>query len=265
VPDLLRADALEPGGGSVRVSETRGADQAVIVVVAPVLGRPQNAQPLADSLAAASPGVRLVFVVSSGDDAQHSACLATGADVIEAPWPAGHGDFARKVNLAADLTTERFVFQGADDIEFAAGWDDEALRVAEDTGAGVVGTNDNANPAVKQGRHSTHSLIRRAYIDDPGASMDGPGSVFSVAYGHQFCDNELVALAQARGEWAFAERAVVVHRHWVWGTALKDATYAKGDATHVADARMFMRRRTSWSRLSATQKRPGDAAIRPRP
>ena len=237
----------------------------MIVVVAPVLGRPHNAQPLADSLAAASPGVRLVFVVSPGDDLELAACVATGADVVEATWPAGHGDFARKVNLAAELTAERFVFQAADDVEFAAGWDDEALRVAEDTGAGVVGTNDNANPVVKQGRHATHSLIRRSYIDDPGASMDGPGTVFSVAYGHQYCDNELVQLAQARGEWAFAERAVVTHRHWVWGTAPKDATYAKGDSTHVADARTFARRRRSWARLASDAKEAERRAERPRP
>ena len=141
--------------------QAREARSAVIVVVCPVLNRAQNAQPLADSLAAASPGVRLVFVVSPGDDAQQKACQATGADVLWATWPAGHGDFARKVNHAARWTRERFVFQGADDIDFSAGWDDEAIRVAEDTGAGVVGTNDNANPVVKQGRHATRSEERR--------------------------------------------------------------------------------------------------------
>ncbi len=218
----------------------------MIVVVVPVLGRPDNAQPLADSLTSSSPGVRLVFVVSPGDDAQRQACLGTGADVVEATWPAGHADFARKINHVYRLTTEPFVFQAADDVEFRPGWDDAVLRIAEDTGAGVTGTNDLANPVVKQGRHATHSLIRRSYIDSPGASADGPGSVFSEAYGHAFVDNELVELAKTRNQWAFAEESHVWHRHWVWGTAEKDATYLKGAESFAADSRLFGQRRRGW-------------------
>ncbi len=218
-------------------------DDSVIVVLCPVLSRPANAQPLADSLAAASPGARLVFLVSPRDLFQWRACLATGADAILMPEPRGPGDFARKINHGYRLTTEPFVFQAADDVEFRPGWDDAALRVAEDTGAGVVGTNDLANPVVRKGRHSTHSLIRRSYVDHPGASADGPGTVFSEAYGHAFCDNELVELAKRRKQWAFAEFSHVLHRHWVWGTAEKDATYRVGMETFQADSRVFHRRR----------------------
>ncbi len=218
----------------------------MIVVLVPVLGRPANAQPLADSLAAASPGVRLVFLVSLGDTDQHEACVKTGADVLVLDALRAPGDFARKINEGYRATTEPFVFQAADDVEFRLGWDDAALRVAEDTGAGVVGTNDLANPVVRKGRHSTHSLIRRSYVDHPGASADGPGTVFSEAYGHAFCDNELVELAKKRGQWAFAESSHVLHRHWVWGTAEKDATYRVGMETFQADSRVFHRRRRAF-------------------
>lgn len=219
----------------------------MIAVVVPVLGRPQNAQRLADSLTAATTVEhRLVWVVSVSDRDQFLACKAAGGDLIEAEWPPGPGDFARKVNKAHRNTIEPFVFQGADDIEFTPGWDVAALAVAEATGAGVVGTNDDANPMVKRGDHSTHSLIRRSYVEEHGGTLDGPGLVFSEAYGHQWCDNELVELAKARGQWAFAASSVVRHRHWVWRTAPMDETYARGSASARADRALFEQRRRAW-------------------
>lgn len=221
----------------------------MIVVLCPVLGRPTNADKVAASLASVSPDTRLVFIVSPDDDEQRRACHDTYADVLEVTWDPGHGDFARKINLAFRWTDEPYIFQGADDVEFAPGWDDEALRVAEDTGAGVVGTNDQANPLVKRGKHSTHSLIRRAYVDEQGGTIDGPGLVFSEAYGHQWVDNELVELAMSRGEWAFASRSVVRHRHPIFDRSVPmDDTYRRGSETARSDALLFRQRRQLWTR-----------------
>ena len=247
------------------MSGGRFASSAVaeIVVVVPVLGRPQNAEPVARSLGDAH---RLVFVCSPEDGEQIAACEATWADVIVAPFEAGHGDFARKVNLAYRMTDEPWIFQAADDVTFHAGWSQAALACAEATGALVVGTQDGGNPEVKRGRHSTHTLIARSYVDDPGASWDGPGSVFSEAYGHQFCDTELVALAKQRGVWAFADGARVTHEHPFWvGRGLMDATYEKGLATSREDARLYRTRERLWKgvrsrhsqREPATLPRPG--------
>lgn len=220
----------------------------MIAVLVPVLRRPASAQPLADSLYAASPDVRLIFVVSATDQDQFAACKATGADIIESEWVPGPGDFARKINKGLRETTEPFLFQAADDVEFTAGWDDEVLRVAEDTGAGVVGTNDDANPLVKAGKHATHSLIRRTYADDPGASFDGPGTVFSERYGHQYVDNELYGLAVSRGQWAFAVKSVVRHRHPIFDRSVKrDTTYELGDSTRHQDFKLFRLRQRQWA------------------
>ena len=53
----------------------------------------------------------------------------------------------------------------------------------------MIGTDDQANPKVMRGHHSTHSLIRCSYIDSPGATWhDGPGAVYSEAYDHQWVD-----------------------------------------------------------------------------
>lgn len=219
-----------------------------IAVIIPVLGRPANAAKVAASLeAATSVAYRLVFVCSPNDHDQIAACHSTGEDVIEADWTPGRGDFARKINIAYEETTEPWIFQAADDVVFQPGWDVNALAVAGDLGVMVVGTNDDHNPEVKAGRHSTHSLILRAYCDYPGASADGPGTVFSEAYGHQHVDTELVALAKHRGVWAFSPNSHVTHEHPFWvGRDRMDATYEKGLSTSREDARLFRIRQKGW-------------------
>lgn len=218
-----------------------------IVVICPVLGRPQNAQPFVDSLCESGSDTGLVFVCSPGDEDQIAACQETGMDMEIAPWMPEHGDFAKKINYATfELTTNRFIFQGADDIEFTPGWDTAALETIESGEFGVCGTNDTANPMVRAGYHSTHSLIRRSYAEQCGASWDGPRTVFSEAYSHNWCDNELVELAKFRGCWSFAFGSIVRHRHPIWGTAEWDETYEKGAADERTDRDRFLARQKLW-------------------
>ena len=227
----------------------------MIAVVVPVLGRPQNAQPLADSLNYATTcDYTLVFVCSPDDKEEIAACIQATpfhGYVMVADWQPCPGDFARKVNLAYAETDADWIFQAADDVTFQPGWDTALLACHERTGALVIGSNDDANPTVKRGHHSTHSLIARSYIDDPGASMDGPGTVFSTAYAHAYCDNELVQLAKHRGVWAWAGDSHVTHHHWVWGTAPKDETYERGAASMREDGRIYQQRSRMWTRGGA--------------
>lgn len=221
---------------------------STVAVIVPVLGRPQRAQLLADSLNdAATLDTRLVFVCSPDDDAQIDACRQTGADTMVVGWESGAGDYQRKINHAFALTVEPYLFQAADDLHFEAGWDLAAVAELDRAGAGVCGTNDDANPRVKAGQHSTHSLIRRSYIDECGGCLEGPGLVLSEAYGHQWCDNELVELARWRDCFTFAETAIVRHFHPIWRTADEDATYRKGAASARADLVLFNQRRRAWA------------------
>ena len=223
----------------------------MIAVVVPVLWRPQNAQPLADSLAAATTvPYRLVFVASHDDPDEIDACRATGHTVLVAGWSAGRGDFAMKTQLAYDLTDEPFVFTGADDLEFQAGWAREALDRMAETGAGVCGTNDLGNPMVKAGKHSTHSLVRRSYIEGQGGTFDGiPGVLLCDLYDHQYVDTELVAVAIDRDEFVFARESRVRHKHPLWDRSVpRDATYERSLAGGLRDRRLFERRRATWNR-----------------
>ncbi len=127
----------------------------------------------------------------------------------------------------------------ADDLDFEPGWDLNALALAERTHAGVVGTNDDANPLVKRGKHATHPLVSRDYIDTVGGTWhDGPGVVYHEGYGHQYVDTELCMAAMQRGEWAFCHTSVVRHLHPFYphrgiGRTPMDDTYKKalGDAS----------------------------------
>ena len=227
----------------------------MIDIIVPVLGRPQNAQPLVDSITASTTvPYRILFVCSYGDDEQVEACHATGTLLAMTTWPPGPGDAAKKWNLGYTVTggapvEYSYVFTAADDVTFTPGWDVEILKVAERTGAGMVGSNDQANPLVKRGRHSTHSLFSRAYIDSVGGTFfDGPGVVYHEGYDHQWIDTEAVKAAMDRGQWAFAMNSVVAHHHPIYDRSVAmDDTYrrALGDAS--ADMRLFKERLKKWS------------------
>jgi hypothetical protein len=137
-----------------------------------------------------------------------------------------------------------FVLLGASDLLFHSGWDVEALRVAEQTGAGVIGTNDLANPAVKAGRHSTHPLVRRSYIDEVGGTFDqGPGVVYFEGYDHQCVDNELCIAATKRKQWAFAKESKVQHLHPIFDKTISmDDTYRRGLAKGKEDIALLQSR-----------------------
>jgi len=223
----------------------------MIDVVCPVLGRPANAQPFVDSLFdSTTVPFTLTFMCSPGDEPEIDACIATNENVYVVEWQPGPGDASRKWNYGYTLGDNPFVFTAADDITFTPGWDIEVLKVAERTGAGMVGTNDDANPLVKRGRHSTHSLFSRAYIDTVGGTFfDGPGIVYHESYSHQFIDTESVKAAMDRGQWAFAHNSVVAHHHPIYDrTVAMDDTYrrALGDAS--ADKRLYVQRLKEWSK-----------------
>jgi glycosyltransferase involved in cell wall biosynthesis len=214
-------------------------------IVIPVLNRPQNAEKVVSSIrAATSTPFTITFVCTKGDEAEIDAVDATGESYVIVPWPAGPGDGAMKWNSGYRQGKFPYVFLAADDLEFQPDWDLRVLEVAEKSNAGVIGTNDDANPLVKRGLHSTHSLVARRYIDSVGGTWhDGPGVVYCEQYAHQWVDTELVAAAKERGEWAFAHRSVVRHLHPIFNKATPyDETYRKALGDAREDSALFKER-----------------------
>ncbi len=227
----------------VFVTETTFNDQIVaqpatdeVGVIVPVLNRPQNAAPFMRSLRA-STGLARVYAVCS-EDADAAAWQDAGATVVKTD----RSSFAQKVNDAYRETTEPWVFLVGDDVQFHRGWLDHAQQVARNTGAKVVGTNDLGTERVTSGDHATHMLIARDYIDELGASWDGPQVITHEGYHHWFVDDEIVTAAKQRGVWAPALASIVEHLHPLFDRAETDATYELGRKNAARDKITFARR-----------------------
>jgi hypothetical protein len=207
---------------------------ADIAVVVPVLHRPHRAASFMESVSGGT-----VYVVADEMDVEtQSAWIAAKANVLWSP----RTSFAEKVNYAYSITDEPWIFMTGDDVVFHAGWAEELLRVAGETGASVVGSNDLANPRCEDGSHAPHLLISRQYIAERGASWDGPGVVCHEGYRHMFVDDEIVTVAKQRGVYAFAKDAVVEHLHPVVEKAEVDATYQLGWSFADVDKSRFAER-----------------------
>lgn len=209
-----------------------------VTVIVPVLNRPQNVQPLVDSLRASTGLADLLFVAEESDWAERDAIAEAGARAAVTE----RRTFAEKVNDAWPWIDTPWMLLCGDDVTFRPGWLNHALHVAAVHGADVVGTNDLGNPAVMAGNHATHMLIRADYVAEHGASWDGPGVVCHEGYRHNFVDNEICAVAQQRGVFAAALGAVVEHKHPVWGKASDDSTYELGQSSYEADRELFVSR-----------------------
>jgi hypothetical protein len=211
-------------------------------VIVPAM-RYSNAERFMTSLRA-STGLATVYAVAAADETDAiEAWSAAGAQII-----LGDGaTFAERMNTGYRATSEPWLLVVGDDVLFRPGWLDHAQSIAGDR-FHVIGTNDLGNPHVMAGEHATHMLIRRSYIDDVGASWDGPKNVCHEGYRHWFVDNEIVAAAQQRGVWAMALGSVIEHLHPAWGKADNDAVYELGQAHAPQDRKLFDRRAAQYAR-----------------
>jgi glycosyltransferase involved in cell wall biosynthesis len=212
---------------------------SVCAVVVPVMRRPHRVQPLVESLVESGADARLVFVADHDDTAQLEAIQAAGADLVVNFDE--RRSFAVKANLGYRSTTEPWLLFCGDDVVFCPGWLEAALSAAGEH-FHLVATNDLLNGAVMVGRHATHPLIRRSWIDSHGASWDGPGVVAHEGYGHWFVDNEWSMVALQAGVFRFAPAAVVEHRHHLNGGAEHDEVYRHGEVTSATDSALFNER-----------------------
>lgn len=213
----------------------------VVDVIVPVVGRPWAAAPFMASLAG-EPRAHAVVVTESPDEASQAAWFGQCATVLISDART----FAEKVNVAHAATSSPWLLLVGDDVRFTPGWLDACLAAADTTGH-VIGTNEPSNRRVRSGLHSCHPFIRRSYVDEVGASWDGPGIVCHEGYGHQFVDDEIVVCAKQRGVWRFAADAVLEHLHPVHSAGEDDDTYRRGRRTAAADRRLFSERRQRYA------------------
>lgn len=216
-------------------------------VIVPVLNRPERVVPLIESLDASlvHHEATVYFVVSEGDLDEKAALHDAGVPWFEMRGPRRPGDYARKINHAISLTEEPWIFLGADDLRFERGWLDVCLEFAGKWQKRVVGTNDLGNSEVIAGRHSTHTLVARSYVEEKG-TIDEVGKALHEEYDHQFVDNEFIETARHRGEFVHVGAAVVEHLHPHWQKGPVDETYRLALAQTSQDRNLFLNRRRLW-------------------
>lgn len=108
---------------------------------------------------------------------------------------------------------------GSDDLVWGDGWLTcalEALDTLPDKD-GLVGLNDGA-PITRD--YATLWLCTRRWV-----KREQGGCLLVPVYQRQFADPEACIRAQRSGHYVYAEKALVTHRHHLWGTAELDDTY----------------------------------------
>jgi len=219
-----------------------------VAVLVPVLGRPEHAEPFMASLRASTGLATAYAMCDEGDEGAIAAWKAAGAEVLvdQLRELRGEGDrpgtFAEKVNAGYRTTREPWLLLVGSDVRFHPGWLDHAQAAAQGDRFHVVGTNDLANPRVMAGEHATHPLIRRSYVDEIGASWDGPGVVACEQYFHWCCDDEIVTAAKQRGVWTPALASRVEHLHPYVGKGEMDEVYRLGEQHAEQDKALFKAR-----------------------
>jgi glycosyltransferase involved in cell wall biosynthesis len=208
---------------------------AEVVILVPVLGRPQNVEPLLESIRETTPTGRVLFIANSGDYEEHKAIEAAGEEMLIVD-----GNYAAKINRGIEVSDEPLIFMAADDLRFHPGWL-EAAKCKLGNGIAVVGTADLLSKRVMAGEHSTHTLLTREYA--ALGAIDDPTKVLHEGYPHEYVDDEFIETAKKRGAFAHASDSVVEHLHPFGGKAPTDALYSK------AGRRLFVGRlRYRWRR-----------------
>jgi hypothetical protein len=216
-------------------------------VVLPVLRRPLRAAIVHASVRRSELGtpLRPLFVLSYGDREELEAVRNTGSDFIVLFEGRRSGDYARKINTGAAVTSEPWIFTGADDLDFKPGWADAAIAYSEQMKLRAVGINDMGRWS---SRHrvapAPHFMIHRSYIAE--GTADERDVIFHTGYDHNYVDTEFMWTAHARHEYGYCAESVVEHLHPVWRKGKRDPIYQLGSEKNGQDLRLFRQREPLW-------------------
>lgn len=228
------------------MTETAVSEKTKLAILIPVLRRPDNIEPLVESVEKSTTDFKLIFIASPGDEEEicELECQNQSFIVMDDSYE-NKGDYAKKINKGFNSVEAEWYFLGADDIRFHSGWFETAMEVQQKNDTCVIGTNDMGNPTVTSGQHATHSLVIRDYVLECG-TIDEPGKVLHEGYRHNFVDSEFVETAKWRGAWTFAKESKVEHLHPDWHKGTRDPIYTIGKSGWEIDKRYFEQRKILW-------------------
>jgi glycosyltransferase involved in cell wall biosynthesis len=218
---------------------------ADVVVLIPTLGRPHHIKPLLESLYDSTDRARPLFICNKTDTYTIDAIEKNDEEIVYMRTAPGiKGDYARKINTGYKHSTEPLMFLGATDLIFHKGWLEKA-EAHLGNGIHVVGTNDLGNVDVIAGRHSTHSLVTREYVDKYG-TIDEGGKVLCEEYWHEWVDNEFCETARYRNAFAMAMDSIVEHVHPAFGKNIWDENYRAWRKRTIEGGKIYEKRQHLW-------------------
>lgn len=209
-----------------------------VAVIVPFM-REENWERLVESFDATNDGTaRLVLAYDSPPSVRKIAgASVVGDDRTDVCTGKDHTTYAEKVNLGLAHTHADWLLLVGDDVEFKPGWLEAARKLSDRFD--VIGTNDSSNgvknPEVAAGRHADHFFVRRSYIEEHGACLDGPGVLAPEAYRHWYVDREIIELAKARGVFTPCLDSVIEHHHPGYEGKPRDGVYLTAIEHSAAD------------------------------
>lgn len=208
-----------------------------LAVVVPTVNRAGMLEALVANIHAATATKHRVYLVMETDD-QESIRVAERLDTIDVIGEFGSN--ATAVNGGYWAATEPFLALLNDDVVCHPGWDTAALAYMSDT-IHIVGLNQG------DGRCTSFSMIRRAFIEEHSGVFDKPNTLYHE-YVSQYPDTEFSEYAKHRGVWADAPDALIEHMHWVFGKGdVNHPNYQKAIRTHDGDHAAFVERCRQWA------------------
>ncbi|HYH54021.1 MAG TPA: glycosyltransferase family A protein [Solirubrobacterales bacterium] len=220
-----------------------------VAILIPTLGRPHALQPLLTNLRQTTEFRYRVYFVVDQDD-QETRDVIDKMPGFDFTSVLCDGTYPEKSNAGhAASADEELILPTADDVVFHDGWLQAVLPHFE-AGWQVVGTCDTS-PITEDGGHVTMPILRRSYIEDPGAVWGEPGKVFFEGYHHSRVETELWHLALHRDVAIFERESVIEHLHPEWSTRPVDDTDRKGQMRNrEADDALFHARKAEWEKAA---------------
>lgn len=212
---------------------------ARLALILPSRGRPEQLLRCIDRIVEVTPSPFELTVVLDMDD-EASRCSVPrypGVQVVLVP-PCRGPIYKWNVGLSRSPEADLYVL-GADDQWYNPGWLAAALEDGIARGYGLVGLNDGHN-ADHDLYWSTLFLATRDFL------IHHNGGVLAIpCYTSYFVDVETTDRAIRAGEYLYAERASVEHRHAAYGKALTDSTYAWSQPHFDLDKKTYERRKAA--------------------
>jgi glycosyltransferase involved in cell wall biosynthesis len=241
--------SLEAPAEKLSVTREPMPDTDAVAVICPIYKRTEHIAPLIASFEATTqPGEAALWFVCDAADADVQSAISDLTFGEDVRFVSEHEAMscAERWNFGYRTTPQwPWVLLIGDDVRFHDGWLDHARKLSADYD--VIGTNDTTgapkNPKVANGSHADHFFVRRAYVEEHGACLDGPGVLAPDCYRHWYVDMEIIKLARARGIFTPCLDSVIEHLHPGYlgdeQARQADPTYMVAVESSEADAATF--------------------------